>query len=216
MLLIRKLGGDNIWLGVESADEEVFNIIRKGETLNDITNACRLAARFKMKVILNFIIGLPKDSFEKTYTSILFARRLKAYSIGWNILVAYKGTVAWNWFKANGVVTQDYPRTIAADVYSLTVNAYTKEFSGEDRINAWRLARIVTGEVEFWPNISLLYRICKKYKVPLNIVFSYPVFIINRFMKIWSSRLGLLRLIFESPKVFLLKLKAGLIFRGLL
>lgn len=216
LLLIRKLGGDSIWLGVESADEEAFNMIKKGETLNDITNACRLAARFKMKVILNFIIGLPKDSFEKTYASILFARRMRAYRLGWNILVAYKGTSAWSWFKENGVVTQEYPRTIASDIFGLTVNAYTADFSSEDRLNAWRLARIITGEAEFWPNISLLYRICKKYKVPMNIIFSYPVFIVNRFVKLWTSRLVLLRFMFESPKVFFLKLKSALIFRGLL
>lgn len=216
LLLIRKLGGDGIWLGVESADEEVFNMIKKGETLNDITNACRLASRFRMKVIFNFIIGLPKDSFEKTYTSILFARRMRAYRLGWNILVAYKGTSSWGWFKENGVVTEEYPRTITSDIFDLTVNAYTEDFSREDRLNAWRLARIVTGEAVFWSNIMLLYRICKRYRVPMNIVFSYPVFIINRFIKTWISRLALLRLLLESPKVFFLKLKSAFVFRGLL
>jgi len=216
LLLVKKLGGDIIWLGVESADEEVFNMIKKGETLNDITHACRLASRFKMKIILNFIIGLPKDSFEKTYTSILFARKLRAYRVGWNILVAYKGTAARDWFKENGVVTGEYPPTIFGGLFGLTVNAYTADFSSEDRLNAWRLARIVTGEAKFWPNISLLYRICKKYRVPINIVFSCPVFAINRFMKTWESRLRLLKLIFESPKDFFLKLKAALIFRGFL
>lgn len=216
LFLIRKLGGDSVWLGVESADEEVFNMIKKGETLNDIINTCRLASRFKMKVILNFIIGLPKDSFEKTYTSILFARRLGAYRLSWNILVAYKGTSVWKWFKENGVVTEEYPRTITSDIFGLTVNAYTADFSSEDRLNAWRLARIVTGEAAFWSNILLLYRICQRYKVPMNIVFSYPVFIINRFMKTWISRLALLRLLLESPKVFFLKLKSALIFRGIL
>ncbi len=216
LFLIRKLGGDSIWLGVESADEEVFNMIQKGETLSDITNACRLASRFKMKVIFNFIIGLPKDSFKKTYVSILFARRMRAYRLGWNILVAYKGTSAWSWFKENGVVAGEYPRTIASGLFGLTVNAYTANFSEEDRLNAWRLARIVTGEAAFWPNILLLYRICKKYKVPMTIIFSYPVFIINRFVKLWTSRLVSLRFMFESPKVFFLKLKCALVFRELL
>lgn len=217
LFLIKKLGGDSIWLGVESADEEVFNMIKKGETLKDITNACRLASRVRMKVIFNFIIGLPKDSFEKTYTSILFARRMGAHHLGWNILVAYKGTSAWSWFKENGVVTEEYSRTIVSDLSGLTaVNAYTADFSAEDRLNAWKLARIITGEAEFLRNIPLLYRICKKYNVPINIVFSYPVFVINRFIKTWISRLALLRLLLESPKVFFLKLKSALVFRGLL
>lgn len=214
LFLIRKLGGDSIWLGVESADEEVFKMIKKGETLNDIANACRLASKFKMKVILNFVIGLPKDSFEKTYASILFARRMRAYNIGWNILVAYKGTSAWDWFKENGTLTGEYPPTIASGLFGLTVNAYTPDFSSDDRLNAWRLARIVTGEAKFWPNILLLSRIRKKYRVPINIVLSAPIFVINRFIKTWRSRLRLLRLIFDSPRDFFLKLKAALIFRG--
>lgn len=216
LVLIRKLGGNSVWFGVESADEEVFEMIKKGETLNDIANACNLTSKFKMKVILNFIIGLPKDSFRKTYASILFARKFRAYSMGWNMMVAYQGTSVWNWFRENGFLTGYYPPTITDNLFGLTVNAYTDDFSSEERLDAWRLARIITGEAKFLPNFFLLFRICRKYRVPANIILSYPVFIAYKFIQTWLSRIRFLRLILISPKDFFFKLKAALIFRRMI
>lgn len=208
LILFRKLGLDTVWFGVESANEEVFDMIKKGETLNDTTKACQLASRYKMKLVLNFIIGLPNDSFEKTYDSILFARKFRAYTTYWNIFVAYKGTSAWNWFKENGTINEgEYSLTFSDNLFGLIPNAYTTDFSSEDRLNAWRLARIVTAQAKFWPNILLLYRLWRKYRVPVNIIFSYPVFLINKFVQKWLSRL---RLLFESPKEFFLRLKFNL------
>lgn len=205
LILFKKLGLDTLWFGVESGNEEVFNMIEKGETLNDITKACQLVSKYKMKLILCFIIGLPKDTFEKTYDSILFARRCRAYITFWNFLAVYKGTSVWNWFKENGTIKEgEYSLIFSDNLFGLTPNAYTADFSSEDRLNAWRLAKIVTAEAKFWNNILLLYRIRRKYRVPINIILSYPVFLINKFVQKWLSRL---RLFFESPKEFFLRLK---------
>lgn len=211
LLLSKKLGIDEVWIGVESAAEEVFNMIKKGETLNDIEKTCQLVSKHGMRLILNFIIGLPGDSFEKNYSSILFARRFRAYKIFWNLLVVYKGTSAWDWFRKNGTVKEgEYPPAFTDDLFGLTPNAYTTNFSIEDRLNAWRLARIATAEAPLWTNLPLLYRLWRKYNVPIDIIGSYPIFRFNKFKMRWLS---LLKLFLLSPRLFLLQVKLSLMLR---
>jgi len=201
LLLLNKLGTNTMWIGVESANEEVFRMIKKGETLNKISQACELAKKHKMKPILNFIIGLPGDSFEKTYDSIRFARKFKAHRMFWNLLVVYKETSSYEWFKKNGTLKQgEYPPALTDNLFSLVPNAYTASFSSEDRQNAQRLARIVTGEAPFHnPHLILLYRLWRKYKVPMDILLSYPIFC---FYKIEAKLLILLKLSLR-PKLLL-------------
>lgn len=208
LLLLNKLGTNTLWIGVESANEEVFRMIKKGETLEEISRACEMAKKQGMKPIFNFIIGLPGDSFEKTYDSIRFARKFKARTTYWNILVVFKGTASYEWFKKNGTIREgEYPPTLAYELFGLVPNAYTANFSSEDRVNAYKLARIITGEVSFYnPHLVLLYQLWRKYKVPMDILFSYPIF---RFYKLESRLLFLLRLLFR-PKL-LLRLSFGYI-----
>lgn len=222
LLLLNKLGTNTLWIGVESANEEVFRMIKKGETLEEISRACEMAKKQGMKPILNFIIGLPGDSFEKTYDSIRFAKKFKACRMFWSLLVVFKGTASYEWFKKNGTIRQgEYSPAMAygsirGDCYKISPNAYTTDFSSEDRVNVHKLARIITGEVPFYnPHLVLLYRFWRKYKVPMDILLSYPIF---RLYKLETMSLFLLRLLFRpklSLKLLLVRIKSHKIYLGI-
>jgi radical SAM superfamily enzyme YgiQ (UPF0313 family) len=206
--LLKALGADKVWIGVESADEEVFNAINKGESLNEIRKACKLSKKHGMRLLLNFIVGLPGDSMEKTYTSIRFARKFRAYGAVWYLFVAFKGTPAYKWFKENGFVTEgEYPPVHTHNFFGIPApNAWTPDFSREERLDVWKLANIITAQVPFWPNFKLLYRIWWEYNVPWDIIASYPLFRLYK-LKRW---LFLLKLLFSSPRLFLNKVSTAL------
>lgn len=206
LALFKRLSVDILWLGVESADQEVFNGANKGETLEDIIKACELSKKFGMRLIMFFIIGLPGDSFEKLYTSIRFARKYKVYKAIWNVLIVHDGTMAYKWFKNNGVIKEDDCSGLndAKKFFGfVNPNAWTLEFSKEDRLNAWMLADIITAEASFLPNAFLFYNLAKKYKVPGDVILTGFIFRINK----WIAAGKLMaQLFFSSPGLFFIKL----------
>lgn len=102
MGLMKSSGCEAISFGVESADPEVFKNIGKGETLEDIARAVKLAGRFNLKVNGKFIIGLPGSSHKSTELSVRWAKKVGFYEINWNLLVPYPGTEAYEFIKRKG------------------------------------------------------------------------------------------------------------------
>lgn len=101
-------GCHTVIFGVETGNEELFKTIRKGETLNDIAKAIRLAKGAGMRVGGYFIIGLPGDSFEKNMKSLEFSR---THGLDWahfNILAPYPGTPVWDEIQRRGRFLTDY------------------------------------------------------------------------------------------------------------
>jgi hypothetical protein len=160
-----------------------------------------------MKLYLNFIIGLPGDCFENIYESIRFAKKYGAFKMYWNLLVVYRGTAAYEWFRNNGTVVEGhYPPAYVDEVTGPSLNCYTSTFPAADRLNAWRLARIVTGEAPLLPNIKLLCGIWKKYHIPFDIIASSFMFRLIRFRVRWLSWYYLL---LQSPRNFLARFRSA-------
>src|SRR5699024_10808810 len=57
---------DTIELGVQSLDEEVLKASARGHSISDVYNAVNLIKSYNFKLGLQMMIGLPKDSCEKT------------------------------------------------------------------------------------------------------------------------------------------------------
>ena len=89
-------------IGVEHGNPEVFKMVNKGETFEQIENACKLIKKQGIRLGVSFIIGLPGDSFEKTMDSIRFYKKLGAEQLSLNLMMPYKNTVARDWFEKNG------------------------------------------------------------------------------------------------------------------
>lgn len=57
-------GVDTCELGVQSFDEDVLKLAKRGHTVDDIYSACDLIKSAKIKLGIQLMIGLPSDSFE--------------------------------------------------------------------------------------------------------------------------------------------------------
>jgi radical SAM superfamily enzyme YgiQ (UPF0313 family) len=162
--LFKAAGCQEIQFGVEHGDPEVFAAIGKGETLDDIREAAKLVKKHGIRLVVSFIIGLPGDSIKKTLASARLARQMDVDECYWNILVAYKGTRAYRYFEAKGILDQsNVPKSWTLAGNEEWPNAETPGFSAEERLKAKHLAEIfseqmpMTGQIRFVCEHALKY-----------------------------------------------------------
>lgn len=139
--LMKDSGCDEVSLGIESLDYDIFNNIKKGEKLEDIKHAINLLNKYRIKVVGFFIIGLPGDSLSKTKSSIEYGRRLNLERAYWNMLVPYPGTEAWQWVNKNAKIIRDWRKGFHFGTEIKPVFE-TQDFSEKEKIYAHNLANI--------------------------------------------------------------------------
>lgn len=66
---LKAYGMDTIELGVQSFDDEVLRLCRRGHTKEDVYKACRLIREYGFTLGIQLMIGLPGDSYESCIMS---------------------------------------------------------------------------------------------------------------------------------------------------
>lgn len=140
LTLMKKCKCNGISIGVEHAHPEVFKLINKGETLEQIENACKLIKKNNMDLIVSFVIGLPGDNLERTKASIDFCKKVKADAYSINPIIPYRGTAARKWFEENNAKLYDeigHDAQIPTDFECEEPLVETPDFSMQDRKKAY-------------------------------------------------------------------------------
>lgn len=127
--IMKKAGLYEVGMGIETADPDIFQSIKKGESFDKIENAIKLLKKYDINVGGSFIIGLPGSTLEKDMESIKFANRMRfnwRYT-AWCYFTPYPSTEAYEMIKkevdeelikksyqrghftANFIKTKDYP-----------------------------------------------------------------------------------------------------------
>ncbi len=138
LTLLKKANCNAVGLGVEHAHPEVFKLINKGETLEQIERAAKLVNKHKMLLSLCFVIGLPGDNIQRIKASIEFAKKLNPDSIYWNTVMPYRSTIIREWFEKHGTLYNEIGHTSLAEG-SFRANepvVETPDFTREERIKA--------------------------------------------------------------------------------
>lgn len=187
-------GGKNICLGVESAHPEVFKMVHKSESLDDIVKAARLIKKFNLQLGMCFVIGLPGDTMERHLSSIKLAKELKPDYAFWNMCTPWPGTEVHEWFKENGTIgdLRDFSTLIVPKFIFQDPPVTSAQFGKEDRIRAWLMANLETNSLLFFSfgirNIGgfvsefiVLLRLAKKYKL-IKSVPVYMGYTVKRFL----------------------------------
>lgn len=138
---MRRAGCFAVAMGIESGVEEEFRAIKKGESLDDIIKAIKLAKKNNIWVFGNFIIGLPHSNLESIRKSVRFARRLDLESCIFNLLVPFPGTEVWGWVNNNGRLLMDWKKGFTQGKNPRVVFE-TDEFPKGARIRAYWEANI--------------------------------------------------------------------------
>jgi len=142
---MKQSGCIQIWLGVESVDEKVFDTIDKGEKFLSIVNAIKMAKKAQLKVNAFFIIGLPKSTLKSDLKSVKFAKEM-GISGWWFMFVPFPHTDFWNWAQENASILDS--GGLIHDTNEIKPVIETKEYSKSDRIKAFYKIHLKMGLFE--------------------------------------------------------------------
>ena len=145
--LLKQIGIDHLCIGVESGNPEVFALINKGETLDQIVASARMIKKHGIRLYNCFVIGLPGATAARDMDSIRLARSLKPKWIFWNLFQPHKGTKAREWFEQYGHVYPDEGKTSLAgiDLSATEAPCDTDDYPLAERSRIQLMAMLMTG-----------------------------------------------------------------------
>ncbi len=155
--LLKRCRTPSICIGVESGNAEVFRMVDKAETLEQIRGAAHLVRRKKVPLHLCFVVGLPGSTFEAEMDSLRLAKSLMPDVIYWNTYLPHRGTRARTWYEDHGTLYDEWDVNSLPD-YTLRFTlppAETLAFPREERIRAWLKCVMETGSFLMIPSVIL-------------------------------------------------------------
>ncbi len=102
MTELYKSGFRGIFIGLETASEEMMSFIDKGETVEQCVNAVRVAKKVGFHVGATFIYGLPGDTHELRMECLRLSKELDLDMIRYNNATPYPGTRLYDIAKSEG------------------------------------------------------------------------------------------------------------------
>jgi radical SAM superfamily enzyme YgiQ (UPF0313 family) len=104
--LMNRAGCEWILFGVESADEEILNTIKKGITPDEVRRGVKIASEAGINVFNSFILGLPGESWDTALKSLAFGDELYhkyGAKYGFHMLAPLPGTELYEKAKDYGI-----------------------------------------------------------------------------------------------------------------
>lgn len=138
---MKRAGCIYVSFGVESANQDVIDFMKKGITPEQAKKAIQLTDKVGIKIGAFFIIGLPKEDFKKFKNSLKFALSLPLDEVRFYNPIPFPGTELFEWVKGNAHLI------MAPEVYLNSVGSFdyepiyeTNDFPLEQRRRAYRMA----------------------------------------------------------------------------
>ena len=100
--LMRKAGCHTICYGIESADEQILENIKKKISLNRVKEVIEWTKKTGIGVRISFMLGNPGETEETLKKTIRYAISLNPEILMFNIATPFPGTEMFNWAKQNG------------------------------------------------------------------------------------------------------------------
>lgn len=139
---MRRAGCHQILFGIESADPEILETIRKPIDIEQTRRAVAMVQRAGIGVRAAFMFGNPGETVESLRRTIDFALELNPDLAIFNITTPYPGTQMFEWARRNG-----YLRTLDWEEYDLANSVLTLPTISHDEID--RMYKVAYREFYF-------------------------------------------------------------------
>jgi len=107
MVLMKRAGCRNLHVGYESADPQVLKRIKKGLTVERMTQFTEDAKRAGLRIHGDFAIGFPGETPEGALKTIEWARRLNPSTAQFQLMIPFPGTPFHTEMQKNGWLTAE-------------------------------------------------------------------------------------------------------------
>jgi radical SAM superfamily enzyme YgiQ (UPF0313 family) len=129
----------NVSVGIESANNDILRNMRKGTTIEKVSEGIKMLKDAGIEVMSQYVIGSPGETLETVKESIEFARHSGCDYTNFYMVLPFKGTRQWDYVKEEGRL---YTENIH-EFHSINPRVVfdTPEFPHEDRLEAIRLVK---------------------------------------------------------------------------
>lgn len=104
--LLSKAGCTRTWLGIESGNQDILKLIKKGITLNQIHNAFSILKQNNMIIQAFFMIGFPWDTEHTIKNTIDLMMEIKPDIAVLSVFTPYPGTEIFNYCEKEGLISK--------------------------------------------------------------------------------------------------------------
>lgn len=151
---LKEMGTYSIAIGVESANQEILNLAKKGTKIGKIIEVFELVKKARIETWAFFMFGLPGEDMASARVTIDFAKKLDPDIAKFHILKPYPGTEAYQFMLSNNFLNSlDYDNY---GIHTPPVH-HLDGLSSEDLV---KLQKIAYNEFYFRP-IKLLKQILR-------------------------------------------------------
>ena len=115
MKLMKKAGCHLIIPGIESANQQILNNIKKGTKVEQIYDYCNNAKKAGLNVHACYMVGNKGETKETMQETLKLALELNTDTAQFYPLLPFPGTEAYAWAKENGYIKGDYSDYVKDD-----------------------------------------------------------------------------------------------------
>jgi len=117
-----------IFIGVESADQQMLDKMNKNITLDKTVNAFKLARDVGIRTIASCVIGMPDDTKENIYQTLAFVKSLKPNYALYSLATPYPGTRFYKeTFEKNLITIKDWSKFTLINPVLKTIDCSKEE-----------------------------------------------------------------------------------------
>lgn len=190
MLALKSVGVREVGFGVESGSNRVLQTLKKGEDLQQIEYAIKLACELGFDVKLFFLIGTPFETRDDIESSIQLATKYPVSLINFNNPIPYPGTELFDYLKTNHMFVippDDYIDNVTPDDNIPVFE--TPNLSIEERKLLFKRCRKLEKEV-FKKSLSRMFSQHTLIAFLLQHVFVYDIFEKLFFENLWFRNIA--------------------------
>lgn len=167
---MKRSGCQYVWIGIESADEKVFDAIEKGEKLADIKKGILHLQQSGIRVGGFFITGLPFSTRESDLKSIDFVQE-QGIDGFWFNFVPYPHTRAYDWVAKHGKALRSTSGMLQFGANNVNPVFETKDYPRESRRKTYNeihvrlkyFDRLVDPSLKQWLKWRKVFKLVRPY-----------------------------------------------------
>ncbi len=162
---MRQAGCRHVWIGIEAADEELFETINKGERLPEVRDGIKKFLAAGIGVGGFFIVGMPYATREKDLKTVDFVKEL-GIDAWWFNFVPYPYTAAYDWVVKNAKILRPIDGIAQYGSGEITPVFETEEYKAEQRMQTYEEIHVRMGFFDrlFDPDQSYTWNLSKSYQ----------------------------------------------------
>lgn len=132
LTLLKKAGCERIHYGIESGDQYILNVLRKGITLTQIEKVFKLTKKVGITTLAYFMIGNPNENFKQIMKSINLAKKLDPDYVHFSITIPFPNTDLYKLGLSKGIFFDFWKRFAENPSKNFTPEVWCENFTKEE------------------------------------------------------------------------------------